>query len=68
MATQNDTGGKMSSVFHICHVDLLGPELADELRWIADFKPEAFIRLVKTLSENNHAIESALLRRWRIWR
>lgn len=68
MASPHDTGRKMSSAFHLCHVDLLGRELAEELRWIADFKPEAFIRLVETLSEGNHAIESALLRRWRVWR
>lgn len=68
MDASHNVGGSWSSGKLVHNVNLLGPELADELRWLANSEPEGFTRLVEALSEGNRAIESALLRRWRVRR
>lgn len=66
MDSPNHAGGITENRQRLYNINILGPELTDELRFAARAYPEGFARLVKALSENNLAIEGALLRRWGI--
>lgn len=68
MVSQNIPGGAATRSQRVYHINLHGSDLESDLRWAANTEPEAFTRLVETLSEGNHAIKGALLRRWGVRR